>query len=325
MAAFTVTGSLGGVPISINTNTALQTALAQQILSASTAAGLVSTGGAVALSQVNTVVTGVGTTVTALPTETAASVVLDGQFDIFVSGSTNPPTAGTAIVVAADNSNSAIVNNNPLGGLIAQTGAGGNVLLGLAGQNNFFTGVGGQDIVFLDGAVNTLTTRGADDVFVGGPSTVTAAATGLDSINMTTGTNLAFINQTTLPGAVDSIAGAANNAIVVAGTGSTSISSGAGPEAFYIDTGAGNVTLNGNLQTNDALTFIKDAATTPGTANITVNNFAGSAVNVLGYSGAAFTVGAAASGVGSTLALTDGSHVTFTNLTVAQLTAITKT
>ncbi len=255
----------------------------------------------------------------------SAQVLLNGQFGTFFTGVGSPPTASTSIVVAADNTNSSIVNDNPFGGLIVQTGAGGNVLLGLAGQNNFFTGTGGSDVVVLDGASNTLTTHGADAVLVGGPSTVTAAGNGLDNVLMTTGTNLAFINGTTIPGAVDSVTGAANASITLAGTGSTSVASGAGPEAFYVDTGAGKVTLNGNLQTSDAITLLKDAATTPGTAAVTVNNFAGSTVNVHGYAGAEFTVGGAASGVGSTLTLTDGSSVTFTNLSTAQLTAVTKT
>ena len=323
MAAVTVTGTVSGTAISVATNTALQTALAQSILSSTTAAGLVTGSGGFLSTTYTTDISQTGSILVGLPSVTSAQVLLDGQFGTYITGNTSPPTASTSIVVAADNSNSSVVNDNPLGGLIAQTGAGGNVLAGLAGANNFFTGVGGNDLVFLDGAVNTLTSRGTDGVLVGGPSTVTAAGSGFDNIVMTTGTNLAFINGTTVPGAVDSITGAANAAITLAGTGSTSVASGAGPEAFYVDTGAGKVTLDGNLQTNDALTLLKDAATTPGTAAITVNNFAGSTVNVHGYSGVEFTIGAAAAG-GSTLALTDGSSVTFTNLTTAQLAAVTK-
>ena len=323
MATTTISGSVGGITITVPTSTPLQASLAQEILASTTAAGLVTGIGGPLTTTYTTDTSTTGSVLTGLPGVTAAQVLLDGQFGTYITGSTNPPTASTSIVVAADYSNSSIVNNNPLGGLVAQTGAGGNVLEGLAGQNNFFTGIGGQDLVYLDGASNTLTTNGADNVFVGGPSTVTAAATGLDSISLTSGTNLAFINgsKVALP---DTITGFANSSVVVAGTGATSIVSGTGPEASTIDTGAGNVTLNGSLQSSDLLTLNKDAATTPGTANVIVNNFSPSAaVNVHGYAGAEFSIAASAAG-GSTLALTDGSSVTFTNLTVAQLTAITK-
>ena len=85
------------------------------------------------------------------------------------------------------------------------------------------------------------------------------------------------------------------------------------------------MTLNGNLQTTDAFIFVKDAATTPGTANVLVNNFAaGDTIGVRGYTGAQFTVGSAANGIGSTLLLTDGSSVTFTNLSAAALAATVK-
>ncbi len=326
MAAVTISGTVGGTFVSFLTSTSLQTGLGQAIINsaASATAGTLFTGSSGTLTTTSTVdISQTGSVLTGLPGVTASQVLLGGQFGTYITGATSPPTLSTSIVVATDNSNSSIVNDNPLGGLIAVTGAGGNVLEGLTGQNNFFTGVGGQDLVVLDGAANSLTSNGADAVLVGGPSTITAAASGLDNVLLTTGTNLAFINGSRA--GIDTITGAANSAIVLAGPGSTSIASGVGPEAFFVDTGAGNVTLNGNLQTTDAFTFLKDAATTPGTANITVNNFAaGDAINVHGYSGVEFTVGAAASGVGSTLTLTDGSSVTFTNLSTTTLAATVK-
>ncbi len=325
MAAVTVSGSIGGVPISFLTSYAAQAGLAAQFLA--TAGAQYFTGGTGTTTASTTIDASVGGVLTGgatvgLTATTPSDIGLGangGQGEIYLTGLTPD-----SVVVAADNSNSSVVNDNPFGNLVADTGAGGNVLLALAGGNTFQTGLGGSDIVFLDGASNTLRTLGADAVLVGGPSTVTAAGTGTDNILMTTGTNLSFINGTTVPGAVDTVTGAANAAITLAGTGATSIASGTGPEAFYVDTGAGKVTLNGNLQTNDALNLLKDAATTPGTANVTVNNFtATDAVNVHGYAGVQFTI--AAAGTGSVLSLTDGSSVTFTNLTTAQLSAITKT
>ncbi len=324
MAAVTVTGTVGGVAISFPTNTALQTAFAQAIIGAATGpTGSLTQGGA--LTSSFTVDNGGGILTGPAPgtAPTSAFVALAGQGAVFITGNTSPISPSFTTVVAADNSNSSIVNNNPLGGLSAVTGAGGNVLEGLAGANAFTTGTGGQDLVFLNGSSNSLTSNGSDAVLVGGPSTITAAAGGADNVLLTTGTTLAFVNASRSP-TVDTITGAANGVVVLAGTGATSIASGTGPEAFFVDTGAGNVTLNGNLQTFDAFTFLKDAATTPGTANITVNNFAaGSAINVHGYAGAEFTIGATAAG-GSTLLLTDGSSVTFTNVSAATLAATVK-
>ncbi len=322
MAAVTVTGTVGGVAISFATNTALQTAYAQAIIaSAAGPTGAVTQGGV--LTSAFTV--DVGTGILSGPGPGAAPqsafVALAGQGGVFVTGASTPATPSFSTVVAADNSNSSIVNNNPFGGLSAATGAGGNVLLGLAGANTFTTGTGGQDIVYLNGASNTLTTNGADAVLVGGPSTITAAAGGVDSVLMTTGTQLAFINASRA-GTVDSITGAANGVIVLAGTGATSIASGTGPESFFVDTSAGNTTLNGNLAANDMFTFIKDANV--GTANVVVSNFTSSdAVNVHGYAGVQFTIGANTAG-SAVLALTDGSTVTFNNVSAAQLAAQTK-
>jgi hypothetical protein len=213
------------------------------------------------------------------------------------------------------------VNNNPNGGLIAATGAGGNVLLSLAGESNFTTGIVGQDVVVLNGAANALSSNGSDAVLVGGPSTITAAASGIDNVLMTTGTTLNFINGSTL-GATDSITGAANGTVVVAGTGATSIASATGPETFFVDTSAGNVTLNGNLQANDTFEFVKNLD--HATANVVVNNYAaGDTLNIHGYTG--FNpVALAANPAGSMLQLSDGSQVTFSDLSVASLQAAVK-
>ena len=317
--AVTVTGTVGGQSVSFPTNTALQLALAQTIIAgAAGPTGSLIAGGGTATATAFTVVTGNSTIVTGSSSVPLTDVALAGQGDVYFTN-----TAPLSIVVAADNANASIVNNNPFGGLIAATGAGGNVLEGLAGANQFVTGTGGQDVVYLFGAANSLTTNGSDAVLVGGPSTITAAAGGVDNVLMTTGTTLAFINASKA-GIVDTITGAANGLIVVAGTGATSVASGAGPESFFVDTAAGNVTLNGNLAANDAFTFIKDASTAPSTGNVVVNNFAaGDAVNVHGYAGAQFTIGSTAAG-GSVLALTDGSTVTFTNVSAATLAATVK-
>ena len=315
MAAVTVTGTVNGVSVFLTTNAALQTALAQQVLAAAAAvpgAQLV-TGGAAALTSTVAVDIGAGGVLTgsaAIPVAQVALGVNGSQFQTYITGATAVST-----VVASDNANATIVNSSPTDALVAQTGAGNNLLYGAAGQNNFFTGNGGaNDVVILNGSINNLDSRGNDAVLVGGPSTVTASAGGTDNVLMTAGTTLAFINGSRAP-QVDSITGASGSAIVLAGTGSTSITSGAGPETFFIDTSAGSTTLNAAGTPNDAITFIKDAATS--TATIVVNNFGpNDLVQVRGYAG--FNVQAAPTG-GATLLLSDGAQVTFSNVSVATL------
>ncbi len=315
MAAVTVTGSVNGVSVYLTTNAALQTALAQQILGAASSAAspqLVTSASALLTSALTVDIAsgGILSGSAAVPVAQIALGANGAQGETYINNGTSIST-----VVAADNANVTVVNDNPFGALVAQTGAGNNLLYGAAGQNAFFTGNGGaNDVVILNGSLNSLTSRGNDAVLVGGPSTVVASAGGTDNVLLTTGTTLAFINGSRAP-QVDSITGAANSAIVLAGTGNTSITSGAGPESFFIDTSAGNTTLNAASTTNDAITFIKNAATS--TANIVVNNFgANDIVQVHGYAG--FNVQAAATG-GATLVLSDGAQVTFSNVSVATL------
>ena len=311
MVAVTVSGSLNGTSVAIPTNSALQTALFQQLLASATAAGSVSN----TAGGVTTLTSGVLSDFANGGIISGTASVPSAIIGLGLGGSQNQiyVTNGTAVstVVTADNSNSSIVNNNPFGAIVAQTGAGGNVLLGLAGQNNFFTGNGGSDVVVLNGVANNLTSRGADAVLVGGPSTVFASAGGTDNVLMTAGTQLAFINGSRMPD-TDTVTGAAGATVVLAGTGNTSVAAGAGTETFFIDTSAGNTTLTGNTAGSDAFTFIKGANT--GGATVAVNNFVSNDIlQVHGYAGFNVTAGTA----GSVLALSDGSQITFSNVSVA--------
>ncbi len=246
----------------------------------------------------------------------SATVLLNGQGNLFVTSGTMMST-----VIAADYTNSTIVNTNSHGALLGVTGAGANLLLGLVKVNSFVTGVGGQDIVYLNGVKNALTSNGIDGVAVGGPSTVTAAASGVDAITLTKGATLSFVNGSALT-AVDSITGAANTAVAVAGTGNTSVTAGVGPETFVIDTSSGNVTLNAALQSDDVFAFVKDVAA--GTNRSLVVNFAaGDQVLLHGYTGYNVTA-LTGSQSGSVLALSDGSQVTFNNVSGATLIAALK-
>ena len=326
MPSVTVTGSTG-TPAFFLTSTPVQSAFAQQILGAaftavtnqlavSSFAGQVVTGGGPLTSGLILDLATSGSVLTGTSSVPSALVALGGLNGVYVNGGTAVST-----VVAADGSNSSVVNDNPGGALLAATGAGGNVLLGLTGANNFNTGLGGQDIVFLDGAANSLTSNGSEAVLVGGPSTITAAASGIVNVALTASTTLDFINGSK-PGLVDSITGAANGAVVVAGYGATSIASGTGPEVFFVDTSSGNVTLNGNLQNTNTFEFVHNV--TNATGNVLVNNFAaGDAVNIHGYT--SFTVAAAAGNpLGSVLQLSDGSQVTFGNVTATTLQTAVK-
>ena len=317
MAGVTVTGAVANTRVSIATSSALQSTFAQQIISSSNSTSQLVTGSGGPATSPLVVDVSALSLITGAVSVPSVQVVLAGQFGTYTTGGTTLST-----VVAADNSNSSIANTNPTGGLLAVTGAGANLLQGLAGVNQFVTGTGGQDGVTLSGLSNNLTSNGADGVLVGGPSTISAGATGEVGAQMAPGATLAFVNGSA-PNIVDSITGAAGGSLVIAGTGNTSVTSGAGPEIFLIDTSAGNVTLNGSLQNNDTFAFVKNAAV--GTNQTLVTNFAtGDQVLVHGYAGYNVTA-AAGNPAGSVLTLSDGSQVTFSNVSAAVLQQTVKT
>ena len=303
------------------TSTGAQAALAQQVLAL--AAAMPPSQTVLTLNQPAQAIALSATTLIDLPsgidTITGNASVPLGEV-LLANANATYVTGGTvvSIVVAVDGAPVTIVNNRPGDALVAATGAAGNTLEGLEGANQCITGIGGQDAVLLHGAANSLASNGSDVVLVGGPSTVAAASGGLDNILMTSGTLLAFINQSTGQMA-DSVTGAANGVVLLAGGGNTAITAAAGAESFFADTSAGNATLNGSLGGVDAFTFIKNA--TAGTANAVVTNFVpNDIVAVHGYAG--FTVQASAATQGAAvLALSDGSWVTFTNTTVATVQA----
>ena len=317
MAGSSITGSIAGTQVAVNASSSLQQGIASQILSSAAATpGIVFKTASGMLSGNTAIVSGSNSLVSGATSVPSASVLLTGQMDMFVNNGTT-----LATVVAADNTNSTIVNSNPQGALIGVTGAGANVLVGLTRANQFITGTGGQDAVVLKGGHNELTSNGSDAVLVAGPSTVSAAAGGLDSIAVTAKTTLSFINGSATS-AYDSITGAANASVVVAGTGNTSITSGLGIESFSVDTSAGNVTLNANHNAHDVFTFIKDVDT--GTNQTTVTNFVvGDTVLLNGYAGFSVT-SMAGTPSGSVLSLSDGSQVTFNNATAAMVRAAIK-
>ena len=317
MAGSTITGAVAGLQVSVDASTTLQQGIAAQVLNAAaalnavvfkTSSGMLSSGTAI-VSGTNSLVSGA----TSVP---SALVLLTGQSNSYINNGTTLST-----VVAADNTNSTIVNANPHGALVGVTGAGANLLYGLVKANQFVTGVGGQDLVFLDGSSNSLTTNGSDGVWVGGPSTVTAAASGLDHIVLARGATLSFINGSA-SSAVDSITGAANGSVAVAGMGNTSVTAGAGAETFYVDTAAGNVTLNANSNAADVLVFVRDGPSSTNQTNVTM--FAkGDAVLLHGYGG--YNISSLTGNPsGSVLSLSDGSQVTFNNASAATLTAAVK-
>lgn len=317
MAGATVNGAANGASFAVPTSNALQQALSQKIVNGSAATPTqVVTGAGGAITAGMVVVTSPQAMLFGAAAVPAASIVLNGQFGHYTTATTPLST-----VVAADNTNSSITNNNSAGALTAVTGAGANVLAGMMGQNDFTTGAGGQDMVYLNGKSNTLTSNGGDAVLVGGPSTITAGASGVETIKLTKGTTLAFINGSTT-GATDTIVGAAKSAIVVSGTGSTSVMAGAGAEQFTIETSAGNVTLTGSTKGHDIFVFAKGMDTS--TNKTLVNNFVVSdTLLIQGYTG--FNVVASATNpAGSTLLLSDGAQITFNNVSAATLAKTVK-
>ncbi len=113
--------------------------------------------------------------------------------------------------------------------------------------------------------------------------------------------------------------GAPNTITDLVGPGATSITAGVGPEYLFVDTSAGNVSLNANPGSFTGITFVADA---PGsTARIQVQNL-GSADYVAIHGYAADNVIASATAANSSvLMLSDGSQVTFLGLSVAQVQA----
>ncbi len=316
MAGTTITGSVAGLQVAVNATGDLQQALASQVLtSASPLSSMVFKTASGTLTGKTAIVSGSNSLVSGATSVPSATVLLNGQGDLFVNSYTMLST-----VIAADNTNSTILSTNAHGALLAVTGAGANLLMGLANANAFTTGVGGQDIVYLSGTKNTLTSNGTDGVLVGGPSTVTAAAGGMDDITLLKGASLSFVNGSAT--AVDSITGAANTTVAVAGMGHTSVTAGAGPESFVVDTAAGNVTLNAGLQADDVFSFVKDTAT-GSNRTLVVNFAAGDQVLLHGYTGYNVTT-LTGTQSGSLLALSDGSQVTFNNVSSTTLLAALK-
>ena len=330
MATTQIPSGLGIGPVT--TSTDIQTAFVQEIVAAAVAAPPLGV-----QSYYLDIFTGSprsATLTTPILLDTSEGVgTIDGSAsvssaEVLLGTSASYTTDGTqlSVVAGADSISAQIINNTPGSGLIAVTGASqgqfGDTLEGLAGVNQFVTGNNGRDAVLLDGVVNNLTSNGDDVVLVGGPSTITAASNGMDAVTMTAGTTLAFFSLSN-SSTVDSITGAANGIVLLAGYGSTSITAGPGPEYAFVDTSAGNVTLNANSQSNAAFTFIKDASV--GTAAILVNNFTtNDIVAIHGYTG--FTVQPSAGNAGgSVLALSDGSQVTFSNVSATALQQAVRT
>lgn len=258
--------------------------------------------------QVEVVPAGGASTLSGSSAMPVADIVLANPGATYVTGGT-----AASVVAVGDGDPATVINDGAGNALIAFTGAGGNTLEGLAGANQFVTGMGGQDAVLLYGGANSLTTNGADAVLVGGPSTVTAAASGLDLVAMTSATTLAFINQTAGPVA-DSITGAAGGTVVLAGGGNTAITAGAGREGFVVDTSAGNTTLNGAAAGGDTFLFVHDA--NAASAAIVVSGF--TATDVLALHGYGATGVQDGTG-GAVLRLGDGSTVTFTAVSAATI------
>ncbi len=316
----TIQGSAGGQTLILNTSASAQQAVAQVIFASAAASvyntATATTGGpADASGNYYSVVTAANSKLQGDPDGTGTQyVLLDGSDDIYLTNG-----AVNSVVAAADDSNATIVNKSAGANLVAATGAGDNVLAGLAGHNSFTTGAGGVDAIVLKGTTNTLDSYGNDTVAAVGPSAIYAGSTATDTIAVGSGATLSFTNASAAP-RVDSIQGATGSTITIAGPGNTSVTAGSGPEVFYVDTAAGNVTLNAKLSTSDSITFVKDSlASGPSTANITVTNFTLSdMINLHGYAGTGYSLSSNTAGF-AVLNLSDGSTVSFSNVTAAQL------
>lgn len=198
-------------------------------------------------------------------------------------------------IIAADGSDSTIVNDNPHGGLLAFTGSGGNALVGYGLLNVFQTSDGGSDAVIFDGASadvqsNALTSGGNDVVSIfGSPigqqtNTISAVGGGSDQIGLAVGADLTFINNSS---SVSAIAMGDDSNLIVAGRGTTLIlASGSGGSLTFV--------ANGASQAESIISDFTD----------------GLSINLIGYAGYEVNVVNGS----TTLTLSDNSDIIFSGV-----------
>lgn len=308
----TVTGSVGGQPVTYTTQTQSAAQVAQAIINM---AGTVAVSGNTTLSSNFFVATGGASTITG--GSNIAVGVLTGQNSVFQSGASQ-----ASYIVAGDNTNSAIVNNNPGGSLIAFTGEGGNALVGDGVVNGFQTGNGGSDAVQFDAGslglqVNVLTSLGQDAVTINGSTTggtqvnaITAANNGTDSITLNNGASLTFTNN---GAGVSTVVASSGSTVNIGGTGSTSVVAGGGAETFSVSTASGNVTLQGANGGIDTFDFVRASAGVSTAVDVVTNFSAFDSVNLSGYGAGGYT--AAVVNGSTVLTLSDNTKIIFAGVT----------
>lgn len=316
----TVNGSVGGTPVRFTNQSSNAASLAQSVLAAATVAPVT---GSLTLGTGNTYFAATGTQPSTVSGGATITIgVLSGQNTVFNTGN-----SVASAIVAGDNTNSGIINNNPSGSLVAFTGAGGNALSGQGLINGFQTGIGGQDAVAFAAPtagnlqVNSLTSLGQDTVSIFGPANggtqanaITALGNGQDNVTLNNGASLNFVNLST---ATSTITASTGSTVTVGGTGATLVQdAGNGNETFNINTAAGNVTLVGSANGGaDTYNFVKLSQTASTAVDVVANFDANDRVNLGGYAPNSYAANVVN---GSTvLTLSDNTQIVFAGVSNA--------
>ncbi len=274
-----------------------------------------------------TVAGGVGTDLIAA-TGSGETILSQGGTDTITSSGSNNLIVGTStgpgsMVVTESGSNDTILGGgNPMtvtattatrvyagaGSLTFVGGSGTATVLGGTGSESLTAGSGG--IVFADNTATSATVNSGT-----GSVTIFGASGAADYLTGTTGSPdflIAGGGNETLSGAGNSgsqflaMGSASVSASLIAGSGSDTLVAGAGPGSATMTGGSGS----------DTFVFFKQAA---GGAKDVINNFTASdSVFIEGYgagSAAALLQAATVGAGGVTLTLSDGTTVTFSNLT----------
>ena len=197
------------------------------------------------------------------------------------------------------------------GSLTFVGGAGTATVLGGSGANSLTAGSGG--IVFADNTAPTATINGST-----GTVTIFGSSGSSDFLTGTAGT-AASPDFLIAGGGNETLSGAGNSGSQFLAMGSASVSAtliaGSGNDTLVAGQGPGSATMTGGAG-SDTFVFFKQAA---GGAKDIVNNFtAKNSVFIEGYgagSAAALLQAATVGAGGVTLTLSDGTSVTFSNLT----------
>lgn len=244
-------------------------------------------------------------------------VLLNGANATYLTGKSL-----SSFIVAADNTNSTIVNNTTNGSMVAVTGAGASAVVGGGSANAIATGPGGSNAVLLNGTANSLDSSGTDQIIIDGRtarvSLVAVEATGTDTISLVNGASVNLVNNSAF---IATVSGSNGSQVTVSGSGNTQVTAGTGNEILNATASTGNVTLTGGSgntvmaggKGSDTFSFVRGQA---GGQYTIVNFTAADTLALTGYGPTGAITGETLSGGSVVLTLADSSRITFQSLPI---------